>query len=78
MDPENLPIITHDYIANMNCSGRLIVQVLEEARAEILCYECGAVILSDVAVEDVEVVMDLMLRMPRDPKKGSRWVPRGE
>jgi len=39
-------------------------------QAEILCNECGAVILSDVAVEDIEVVMDLMLRMPRDPKEG--------
>ena len=70
MDPDNLPIITHDYVANVDCSGRLIVRVLEEDRAEILCNECGGVILNNVAVEEVEAVMDLMLRMPRAPENG--------
>jgi hypothetical protein len=52
---DNLPIIPHEDVADVDCRGCLEVRV-REGEADILCNECGAVIRK-VAVAEVEAAM---------------------
>jgi hypothetical protein len=57
MDSEydNLLIIPHEDVADVDCCGCLMVRV-REGEADILCNECGAVVRT-VAIGDVETAM---------------------
>jgi hypothetical protein len=52
---DNLPIIPHEDVADVDCCGCLMVRV-RECEADILCNECGAVVRT-VPVGDVEAAM---------------------
>jgi hypothetical protein len=57
---DDLPIIPHEDIADVDCCGCLMVRV-RGGEADILCNECGAVIRT-LAVGDVEAAMLEMAR----------------
>jgi hypothetical protein len=57
---DNLPIIPHEEVADVDCCGCLMVRV-RESQADILCNECGAIIRT-VAVREVESAMLEMAR----------------
>jgi hypothetical protein len=57
---DDLPIIPHEDIADVDCCGCLMVRV-REGEADILCNECGTVIRT-VDIGDVEAAMLEMAR----------------
>ena len=54
-DFDQLPIIPHEHVADVDCCGCLMVQV-RDGQADILCNECAAVIRT-VPLGDVESTM---------------------
>ena len=64
MDPafDNLPIIPHENVADVDCCGCLMVQT-REGQADVVCNECGGVIQT-VPIGDVEAVMLELVPMP--------------
>ena len=68
-DFDNLPIIPHEHVADVDCCGCLMVSILE-GRAAILRNECGAVIRT-VPVAGVESTRrDLSMRIGRPDQAG--------
>jgi hypothetical protein len=57
---DDLPIISHEEIADIDCCGCLMLRV-REGEADILCNEFGTVIRT-VAIGDVEAAMLEMAR----------------
>jgi hypothetical protein len=57
---DNLPIIPHEEVADVDCCGCLMVR-LREREADILCNECGVVIRT-IAIKEVESAMLEMAR----------------
>ena len=57
MDPalDNLPIIPHENVGDVDCCGCLMVRPCE-GQADIVCNECGGLIQT-VPIGDVEAVM---------------------
>ena len=55
---DNLPIIPHEHVADVDCWGCLMIH-LREGQADILCNECGTVIRT-VAGAEVAATMSQM------------------
>src|SRR5882724_9777937 len=52
---DNLPIIPHENVADVDCCGCLVVRTRDD-QADIVCNECGGVIRS-VPIGHVEAVL---------------------
>jgi hypothetical protein len=52
---DSLPILPHENVADVDCCGCLIIRTRQD-QADIVCNECGALILT-VALGEVEATM---------------------
>jgi hypothetical protein len=55
---DNLPIIPHEDVADVDCCGCLMIR-LREGEADILCNECGAIIRKVAATEVKAALLEM-------------------